>query len=40
LCGLEFSRKARIVPSRLGDEGPLIGASAVGWRGLNRTVHV
>lgn len=38
LCGLEFSRKARIVPSRLGDEGPLIGASAVGWRGLNRTV--
>lgn len=39
LCGLEFSRKARIVPSRLGDEGPLIGASAVGWRGLNRTVH-
>lgn len=40
LCGLEFSRNARIVPSRLGDEGPLIGASAVGWRGLNRTVHV
>lgn len=37
LCGLEFSRKARIVPSRLGDEGPLLGASAVGWRGLNRT---
>lgn len=40
LCGLEFSRKARIVPGRLGDEGPLIGASAVGWRGLNRTVTV
>jgi len=38
LCGLEFSRKSRIVPSRLGDEGPLIGASAVGWRGLNRAV--
>ena len=38
LCGLEFSKKARIVPSRLGDEGPLIGASAVGWRGLNRAV--
>ena len=37
LCGLEFSQKARIVPSRLGDEGPLLGASAVGWRGLNRT---
>jgi glucokinase len=40
LCGLEFSRNARIVPSRLGDEGPLIGASAVGWRGLNRAVNV
>jgi glucokinase len=38
LCALEFSRKARIVPSRLGDEGPLIGASAVGWRGVNRAV--
>jgi glucokinase len=41
LCTIEFSRKARIVPTRLSDEGPLIGASAVGWRGLNRmaTVH-
>ena len=36
LCGLEFSRNARIVPGRLADEGPLIGAAAVGWRGLNR----
>lgn len=36
LCQLEFSRKARIVPGRLGDEGPLIGAAAVGWRGINR----
>ena len=36
LCALEFSRKARIVPARLTDEGPLIGAAAVGWRGLNR----
>lgn len=36
LCTIEFSRKARIVPTRLSDEGPLIGASAVGWRGLNR----
>lgn len=41
LCMLEFSRKARIVPARLTDEGPLIGAAAVGWRGINRlaTVH-
>jgi glucokinase len=40
LCGLEFSKKARIVPARLADEGGLIGASAVGWRGLNRSVLV
>lgn len=40
LCGLEFSKNARIVPARLADEGPLVGASAVGWRGLNRMIHV
>jgi glucokinase len=40
LCAIEFSRKARIVPTRLSDEGPLIGASAVGWRGLNRMATV
>jgi glucokinase len=39
LCGLEFSKNARIVPARLADDGPLIGASAVGWRGLNRMVN-
>ncbi|MGH9183077.1 MAG: ROK family protein [Acidimicrobiales bacterium] len=33
---LDFSRGARIVPAGLGDEGPLIGAGAVGWRGLGR----
>jgi glucokinase len=38
LCGLEFSKNARIVPARLADEGPVVGASAVGWRGLNRMV--
>lgn len=38
LCGLEFSKNARIVPARLADEGPLVGASAVGWRGLNRAI--
>lgn len=37
-CRLEFSRSARITPARLGDRGPLIGAGAVGWRGLNRSV--
>lgn len=31
-----YSRGARITPSRLGDSGPLIGAGAVGWRGLRR----
>jgi glucokinase len=36
LCALSFSRRSRIVPARLADEGPLIGAAAVGWRGLNR----
>ena len=40
LCTIEFSRNARIVPTRLSDEGPLIGASAVGWRGLNRMATV
>jgi glucokinase len=34
---LAFSRGARITPVRLGDKGPLIGASAIGWRGLNRS---
>ena len=35
-CQLSFTRGARIVPARLGDRGPLVGASAIGWRGLNR----
>ena len=35
-CRLDFSRGGRVVPARLGDRGPLIGAAAVGWRGLNR----
>jgi glucokinase len=34
---LEFSRGARITPARLGDRGPLIGAGAVGVRGLHRS---
>lgn len=39
LCGIEFAKGARVVPARLADEGPLIGAAAVGWRGLNRSVR-
>jgi len=33
---LQFSRGARITPARLGDRGPLVGAGAVGLRGLRR----
>lgn len=32
----EYTRGARITPARLGDRGPLIGAGAVGMRGLRR----
>jgi glucokinase len=34
-CGLDFARGAKVVPGGLGDRGPLIGASCVGWRGLD-----
>jgi glucokinase len=34
-----YSRGARITPSRLGDQGPLVGAGAVGWRGLRRAAR-
>lgn len=34
---LEFTRGARVIPARLGDRGPLIGAGAVGVRGMIRT---
>jgi len=33
---LSFSSGSRIVPAGLGAEGPLVGAAAVGWRGLDR----
>ncbi|MBV6508766.1 MAG: N-acetylmannosamine kinase [Acidimicrobiales bacterium] len=33
-CGLDFARGTRIVPAGLGPDGPLIGAAAVGLRGL------
>jgi glucokinase len=35
-CRLPYSRHARITPTRLGERGPLIGAGAVGVRGLRR----
>jgi glucokinase len=31
---LDFSRAARVRPVGLGEAGPLVGAGAVGWRGL------
>ena len=34
---LAFSRGTRIVPARLGDRGPLLGAGAVAIRGLHRS---
>jgi glucokinase len=37
---ISFSRGARIVPAGLGDGGPLVGAAAVGWRGIGRDVGV
>lgn len=36
---MPYSRGARITPSRLGDNGQLIGAGAMGWRGLRRAVR-
>jgi glucokinase len=33
---IDYARGARIVPVGLGDEGPLVGAAAVGWHGLGR----
>ena len=36
---MPYSRGARITPSRLGGEGPLVAAGAVGWRGLRRSVR-
>jgi glucokinase len=36
---LSFSRGARIIPARLGERGPLIGAGAVGLRGMRRAAR-
>jgi glucokinase len=34
ICQLDYSRGARIQPAGCGDEGPLVGAGAVGFRGI------
>ena len=36
---LAYSRGARITPTRLGEQGPLLGAGAVGWRGVRRAAR-
>jgi glucokinase len=36
---LEYMRGARITPARLGDRGPLVGAGAVGLRGVRRSTR-
>jgi glucokinase len=35
---LDFSRGGRVIPAALGADGPIVGAAAVGWRGLGRAV--
>jgi glucokinase len=35
---LDFSRGTMIRPAALGADGPLVGAAAVGWRGLGRRI--
>jgi glucokinase len=32
---LDFSRATKVVPAGLGPSGPLVGAGAVGWQGLD-----
>lgn len=38
LCKLDFSKGTRIVPGGLGEDGPLIGAAAVGFQHLKTSV--
>jgi glucokinase len=35
-CRLAFSAGARLVPAGLGADAPLVGAAAVGWKGIGR----
>ncbi len=37
---LPYARGARVVPAGLRDDGPLVGAAAVGWRGMGVDVGV
>lgn len=40
ICVLDFSRGATIIPAGLGADGPLIGAAAVGWRGVGHDIGI
>ena len=39
-CRLSFSSATRIVPAGLGPDAPLVGAAAVGWRGVGRVCEL
>jgi glucokinase len=39
-CRMSYSVGARVVAAGLGADGPLVGAGAVGWRGLDRSDRV
>jgi glucokinase len=39
-CRISFARGAVVRPAGLGELGPLVGAAAVGWRGLGRHVEI
>lgn len=38
LSRIQHARGTKIVPAGLGDEAPLIGAAAVGWRGIGKPI--
>ena len=38
LCQIQHARGTVIRPAALGDRAPLIGAAAVGWRGVGRDI--
>ncbi len=40
ICRLDFTRGARIEPAGCGDEGPLIGAAAVGFRSIGTSIGI
>jgi glucokinase len=39
-CRISFARGTRVVPAGRRDDGPLVGAAAVGWRGVGRDIGI